>query len=162
MTNKYWKPPVHATRCKRSNPISSMCEVDVMVLSSACGRVLRVLSLMHLQILLTKYSISYIMGQKKRSFINSKVWSYPKCPMSTCNSLNLNGFSLLSCFHHLFCEVSYHYLVLGLGVHAKASWTEMIFLQHLQLSYFSGTLSHLQLLLPNLLISRLPNVISSK
>ena len=41
-----------------------------MVLSVACG-VFGVLSLMHLQILVTKYLTSYILGQKKRSYIRS-------------------------------------------------------------------------------------------
>ena len=98
------------SRCKKSNPISYMVEEDVMILSGACGRVFGVLSLMHLQILVTKYlTSSYILGQKNPSFISSKVRSYPKCPMSTCNSLNTSGFSLVGnitwSFHHLFCKV---------------------------------------------------------
>ena len=70
-TSKYWKPPVHVLRYKKPNPISSISEEDVMVLSVACG-VFGVLSLMHLQILVTKYlTSSYILGQKKRSYIRS-------------------------------------------------------------------------------------------
>ena len=103
-----------------------MGEEDIMILSGARGRVFGVLSLMHLQISVTKYlTSSYILGQKKCSFMSSRVRSYPKCPMSTCNSLNTSGFSLLGkslgWLHHLFCEVSYHYSVPGWGVHAKAS-----------------------------------------
>ena len=91
------------SRCKKSNPISYMGEEDSMVLGDACGRVFGFLSLMHLQILVTKYlTSSYILGQKNRSFISSKIWSYPKCPMSTCNSLNTNGFSLLGNITWLF------------------------------------------------------------
>ena len=40
--------------CEKSSPISSMGEEDVMVLSGACGGVFGDLSLMHLQILVTK------------------------------------------------------------------------------------------------------------
>ena len=39
------------SRCRKSNPLSSMGEEDVMVLSGACGRVFGVLTLTHLQIL---------------------------------------------------------------------------------------------------------------
>ena len=74
-----------------------------MVLSGLCGRVLDVLSLMHLQTLVTKYAASSdILGQKKRSFMSYKVRSCPKCPMSICNSLNTNGFSLLGSINWLF------------------------------------------------------------
>ena len=73
-----------------------MGEEVVMGSSGACGRVFGVLSLMYLQILVTKYlTSSYILSQKKRSFMSSKVRSYPKCSLSTCISLNTNGFSLL-------------------------------------------------------------------
>ena len=106
-----------------------------------------------------------MLGQKKCSFISSKVRSYPKYPMTTCNSLNTNGFILvisLGCFHHLFCKVSYHYSVPGWGVPAKASWTGMILLQHRQLSYFSEILSHLWFFVSNVLDLEPPNIISSK
>ena len=47
---------------------------DVMVLSGASGRAFGSWSLMHLQILVTKYlTSSYVLGQKKRSFMSSKV-----------------------------------------------------------------------------------------
>ena len=56
-----------------------MGEEDVMVLSGVCDRAFGVLSLMHLQIFVTKYLTSlYILGQKKRSFMSSKVQSYRK------------------------------------------------------------------------------------
>ena len=46
-----------------------MGEEDVMVLSGACGSVIGVLSLMYLQILVTKYlASSYILRQKKALF----------------------------------------------------------------------------------------------
>ena len=84
------------SRCKKSNPINSMREENVRVLSDVYGRVFGVLSLMHIQILVTKYlTSSYILGKKRHSFISYIVRSYPKCPMPTCNSLNTNGFSLL-------------------------------------------------------------------
>ena len=87
---------MHVSRCKKSNPISSMGEEDGMVLSGACRRVFGDLSLMHLQILVTRYLTgSYILGQKKPSFISFTVRSYPTCPMSTSSSLNTNDFSLL-------------------------------------------------------------------
>ena len=136
MTRKYGQPLVHVSRCKKSSPISSTGEQDVMVLSGACGRVFGVLSLMHLQILVTKYlTSSYFLGQKKPSFMTSKVRSYPKCLYVILWILVASVCLIASfgCFYHLSCEVSYHYSVPGLGVHAKTSWTDMILLQHLQL-----------------------------
>ena len=93
MTSKYLKPPVRGSRCKKSNPINSMGKEDGMVLRGVCGRVFGDLSLMHLQILVTRYlTASYILGQNIISFTGR---SYPTCTMSTSNSLNTNDFSLL-------------------------------------------------------------------
>ena len=52
-----------------------MAEEDVMVLSGACGGMFAVLSLICLQILVTKYLTSHMLSQKKCSFMSSKVWS---------------------------------------------------------------------------------------
>ena len=80
-----------------------MGEEYVMVLSGVCNIVFGVLSIMHLQILVTKYSTSsYNLGQKKCYFISSKVLSNLKCTMSACNSLNTNGVILLGNFTWLF------------------------------------------------------------
>ena len=45
---------------------------------------------------------SHILSQKKRSFMGYKVQTYPKCPMSTCNSLSTNDFSLFGIITWLF------------------------------------------------------------